>query len=76
VVWDVEGLGGFGMEALFAAPGHVLDHEHGTVGNQDHVERGMAYNGTFAALDNTRERASKSARRDTVVCAVDEYVVV
>lgn len=37
VVWDVEGIGGFACETLSSAPGHVLDHEKGTIGDEDHV---------------------------------------
>ena len=76
MVWDVERISGFCLEALFSAPGHVLDHEHGAIGNQDHVEGGMANNGTFAALNDARERTSESSRWDAVVCAVDKHIVV
>ena len=74
MVRDVERLSGFGLEALSSAPGHILNHEHGAVGNQDHVEGGMADDGTRAALNDARERTSESSRWDAVVCAVDKHV--
>lgn len=76
MVWDVERITGFSVEALGSAPGHVLDHEQGAVGDEDHVERGMAYDGTFAALNDAGERTSERSRWDAVVCAVDKDVVV
>ena len=32
-------------EALGAVPGHVLDHEEGTVGDEDHVESAVGDDG-------------------------------
>lgn len=42
------------LEALRAAPGHVLDHEQGAVSDEDHIESAVGHDGALEALDDGR----------------------
>ena len=39
MIGDVERIEGLGSEVLSSIPCHVLDHEEGSIGNEDHVKR-------------------------------------
>ena len=43
------------LEALLAAPGHVLDTKEGSVSNEDHVEGTVNDDSALRAVNNTRE---------------------
>lgn len=48
-------IGGQFVEALFAMPGHVLDHEQRAVDEEDVVEHAVRDDGFVGALDDAGE---------------------
>lgn len=58
------------LEALHAAPGHVLDHEQGAVGDEDVVEEAVGDDRAVEALDDGGEDGE--AGGGGVIGAVDE----
>ena len=61
------------LETLLAVPGHVLDHEERTVGNQDVIQRAMTDDGFVEALDDLW-KDGETARRG-FVAAINEDTV-
>jgi hypothetical protein len=61
VIGNEEGVGRLLREALDAVPGHVLDHEKGAVGDEDHVESLL---GDYEPVASERERVSKAQHDD------------
>lgn len=67
VVGHEEIIGGGCLEALFAAPSHVLDHEQGAVGDEDVVELAVRDDGAVESLDHTGEHRQPAGRGRVVV---------
>ena len=61
-----------GLEALSAAPGHVLDREEGAISHDDVVEIAIPDHGFVQALNHTGEDGE--GRWCTVVVTADEDV--
>ena len=55
VIGHEELVGGRCLEPLGAVPGHVLDHQTGAVGDEDHIEETVADDGAVEALDDVRQ---------------------
>ena len=53
MVWNVERIAWLALETLLAAPGHVLDHEEGSVRDEHHVECAMSNDGALATLNDS-----------------------
>jgi hypothetical protein len=73
-------LGGRGLEALEAVPGHVLDGDEGAVGEEEEVEETMADDGVVGTFDDGWERSQRrwngliTPREEVFTTTADEVV--
>ena len=74
MVRHVEVIGGFGLEALRAVPGHVLDHEQSAIGNEDVIQDAVGDDCAVEALDDMGQHRQTAGRRSVAIIA-DEHAL-
>lgn len=75
MVRHIEWVGWLRLESLLTSPGHVLDHEERTVGDEHHVKSAVANDSTLAALNNTWQYRDSGWRRVVLIIARVDWIL-